>query len=152
MWGICGWFERVESRQRQPIILLFYAPQLHGSGAVRLWGKTCPALRRGVALIPQRRSSQDKWPDWVCYWRSENIRVISRNKQGARRQPAVWMAQGVSSSVNLVQGGHAVTTIQLRLRAFCEYLRSVCAPNAPNPGTSIFKRVSEALLFVWFTF
>lgn len=50
-----------------------------------------------------------------------------RNKPTPLHQPAVWMAHGVSSSVELVQGSHAVPRVQLRFRAFCEYLWDCCA-------------------------
>lgn len=37
------------------------------------------------------------------------------------------MAHGVSSSVELVQSSHAVTKVQLRFGAFCEYVWNGCA-------------------------
>lgn len=50
-----------------------------------------------------------------------------RNKTTALHQPAGCMAHGLSSSVELVQGGHTETRVQLRFRAFCEYLWDCCA-------------------------
>lgn len=49
------------------------------------------------------------------------------NKPTPLHQPAVWMAHGVSSSVELLQGSHAVTGIQLRFWAFREYQWGSCA-------------------------
>lgn len=124
MWGICGWFERVESRQRQPIILLFYAPQLHGSGAVRLWGfGGKPALLWGEAsrwshrggpvrisdrtefviggqktYVSFRATSREHGASLLCGWHRGCLPLLIWCKGGTLWPPSSWDS-GLSVSI-----------------------------------------------------
>lgn len=88
---------------------------------------TIPAVLSLLRYGTCQRKKREKENSEQAPWKATRHFQDTSNKPTPLHQPAVWMAHGVSSSVELVQGSHAVTRIQLRFWAFREYQWGCCA-------------------------